>query len=598
MKLKYTLPKVSFAETLRVYRRFGSHLAGRRGKIALSGVAGLGISLLTIARPWPIKIALDYILMPTSAGRKRDVFDWLLQWDITSIIALTAAAVLIIAALRGLCAYGQEVLAKSVGHQIEAEIRLGLFSHIQRLPQSYHDYRETGELITRLTGDINLLQEMLVSTWVTLGSQVIIITGMLALMFWIDPTLALVGLAVMPLFLLAAFRFSGRIQRSARHQREKFGKMVASVQESFAGIAQVKGFARERQRERLIGKSVGRDYSANLKTTKLTASYARAVEMITAVGTAAVLWIGIHRALEGIITAGDLIIFITYLRGVYRPLQNIARHTTKVAKALSRAEKISEIFDLQPEVQDIPNPISAAEVRWDFAFKDVSFTYESGKRALDGFTCEIPAGKTTLIVGQTGAGKSTIAKLLLRLYSPDQGVITLDNRNIADYRIRSLRKRLTPLTQDAFLFRTSVRENIAFGKPGSSDAEIVGAALLVGAESFIADLPDGYETLVGEGGATLSGGQRQLISFARAALRNTPVMILDEPATGMDIYTEAHTRKAIEALCADRTFVIITHRLNFLELADWVIFVRNGAAVESGAPADLLGRESALRDYV
>ena len=598
MQIKYRLTKVDTRALRGAFRHFGVYLKAQKGRLVISGLSALGVSLVTLANPWPIKLALDYVLIPSQPSSTSDVFSWLSEWDPMTILAFSAIAVLVISTLRGLFAYSQEVQSKAVGHQLVAKIRLRLFSHIQRLPQSYHDYRDTGELMTRLTGDMNLVQELLVSTVITLASQLVIIIGMLSLMFWMDWRLALVGVGITPLFLFAALRFSGKIQHSARKQREKYGELVSSMQESFAGISQIKGYAREKQREKIVGKSLSSDARADLKTTKLAAGYTRAVELITAVGTALALWIGVNRALDGALSAGDLIIFLAYMRGVYRPLRGVARLTTKIAKATTRAEKIIEILNMEPEVRDKPDAISARDMQGGFEFSGVSFRYDSGKQALRDFQCRLPAKKTTLIIGPTGAGKSTLAKLLLRLYEPSSGTILLDGRNITDFKVRSLRKRMTPLTQNTFLFRATVAENIAFGKSHATAEEITLAARKASAHEFIEELPDGYETLLGEDGLTLSGGQRQLISFARAALRDTPVMIFDEPATGLDIHTEARAKAALASLRRDRTVVIITHRLHFLDLADHVVFMRDGSLVGEGPPDKLRNSCCAFAEYI
>ncbi len=374
--------------------------------------------------------------------------------------------------------------------------------------------------------------------------------------------------------------------------------MVASVQESLAGISQTKGFGREKEREKIVGKSLGRDAKANLRTTKLSASYTRVVELITALGSAIALFAGVLLTLEGKLTPGDLIVFLSYLRGVYRPIQGIARMTTKIAKATTRAEKILEIFDLEPEVRDVAGAKTARGVTGAFEFKNVSFTYINRKQALDNFSCHIPAGQTTLLVGPNGAGKSTVAKLVLRLYQPTSGALTLDGQDISAFQIRSLRKRMTPLTQDTFLFRTSIYDNIAFSKSHPTEEEVYAAAKKVGADTFIRELPDGYQTLVGEGGVTLSGGQRQLLSFARASLRDTPIMILDEPAGGLDIQIERDVLSAIKRLQKGRTFIIITHRLSYLDLADHIVFMRGGTTIEEGSLAALTERNGEFAKYI
>lgn len=597
MKIRYGLPKIDFGALRRVIAHFGVHLKLHKGKLVLSTVALLGISITTLLRPWPLKIIFDYVLLPENASK----ISWLTPlsgWEPMNVILLAAGAVLAFAVISSSLEYAQSVWAKTVGHAVLAAIRLQLFSHVQRLPQSYHDYRETGEIITRLTGDINLLQDLLVETFVKLMGQFVLIFGMLTVAFLLDWQLALLILTVMPLFVLAAYRFSGRIKSAASRQREKYGMMVASMEESIYGISQVKAFAQEKTREKLIGKSISRDFKANLKTTKLAANYARVVEIVTAVGTGIVLLIGARKALIGEISPGDLIIFVTYLRGIYRPIRMVADLSARTSKAIVRGEKIMEILEVKPEVEDHPGAVSARKIEGDIRFENVYFAYVAGNEVLKGMTLAIPAGKTTVLIGSTGAGKSTIAKLLLRLYEPTGGTIFIDGRDIGEYKIRSLRKRITSLTQETFLFRTTIEENISFGKSRATRQEIVNAARHVGADGFISKFADGYETMVGEGGVTLSGGQRQRISFARAALKDSPVMIFDEPATGLDIHSEKGAMEALRALKPGRTLLIITHRLNFLDLADWTAYIDDGRLVEQGTVEELLRRKGEFYTYV
>ncbi len=598
MRIRHRIPKLNIEGLRRVIGHFGSHLRPYRTKLVLSMLALLGVSSMTILRPWPLKLVIDYLLNPDRQVTNMPFLAPLSNWDPLSVALFAAVAVLAIAAVNGFLGYSQELLSKTVGHGVMASIRLQLFSHIQRLPQSYHDYRETGELMTRLTGDISLLQNLLVETFVNLASQLIIILGMLVIVFFIDWQLALLILAVMPLFIFASFGFSRRIKSAASKQRENFGKMVSSMEETLAGISQVKVFTQEKQRDKIISKSVNRDFKAGLKTTRLAANYARIVELITALGTGLVLFVGVRKALNGTISPGDLIIFLSYLRGIYRPIRSISKLSARIAKAIVRGEKVMEILEIMPEVTDREEAISARDVVGDIRFDKVDFAYTNDDLVLRELSCTIPPNKTTVLIGPTGAGKSTIAKLLLRLYEPSGGTIYIDGRDISEYRIQSLRKRINSLTQEVFLFRTSLKENIAFGKRHATRDEIEQAARLVGADGFIRKFPDGYDTQIGEGGLTLSGGQRQRISFARAALRNSPIMIFDEPATGLDVHAEKEAREALRALKPGRTLLIITHRLNFLELADWAIFIRDGKLVEEGDPLELLDNKKGFHEFV
>ncbi len=557
----------------------------------------LGTAVLTLLRPWPLKVVFDYILLPVDTSLRSSFLSFLKSWGPMKILLLAAGSVLALAVLKGVLNYSYNVLSQIVGHKLVAEIRLRVFSHVQRLPLSYHDYRETGDLMTRMTGDISLVQDLLVSTVITLGTQIILLAGMLSIMFVLNWKLAWIVAAMLPFFIFAAFRFSIQIRNQARKQREAYGKIVASVQESFAGISQVKSYAQEKEREKLIGKSVSKDVSANVKTTRLTANYERVVEIINALGICLVLWLGVREVMAAHISAGDLLVFLAYLQGIYRPLKGIADLTGKIAKATVRGDKLIELMEMKPEVDEIEQGISAKGIKGDIRFENVSFSYVNDIPILHNFSCSIPSGKTTLILGPTGAGKSTVAKLILRLYEPKSGEIHLDNRNIKDYRIRSIRKQITPLSQETFLFRMSIGENIGFGKRKATQEEIEQAARLVGADEFIKNLPEGYNTLVGEGGATLSGGQRQRISFARAALRQSPIMIFDEPATGLDVHAEKEAKDLLSRFGLDKTVLIITHRLHFLDLADWVVFLKDGMVVEEGTPEALLQRQGQFHEF-
>lgn len=588
IRLKFALPRTNPGSVARLFRAFSSDLRPHRGRLAGASAALLGESLVTLLQPWPVKIVFDRVLMPAAGSSGSDG---------GLVLALAALAVLALTAMRGALSYINAVQSAIVGHQLVASIRLRVFSHVQRLPLSYHDYRETGDLMTRLTGDISLLQDLLVTTTSTVVSRLVLVVGMVIVIFWLDPVLGAIALGIIPLLVLAAFRFTGRIRLAARKQREAYGRIVSSVQESLAGIAQVKGFAQEKSREKMIGKSSARDVKANVRTAKLTAHYTRTVEMISALGTCLVLFIGARRVMAGTISPGDLLVFLAYLHGMHKPLLSVARESSRVAKAVTRAEKIVELLDMRAEVQDAPEGRSASGIRGDIRFENVDFAYVAGSPILRGFTCRIPAGGTTVVLGPTGAGKSTLAKLLLRLYEPTAGRVTIDGAAIGDYRIRSLRKRVTPLLQDSFLFHMSIAENIAFGNENATPEQIAAAARLANAAEFIERLPDGYGTLVGEGGATLSGGQRQRLSIARAVLRESPVMILDEPTTGLDVGAETIARDALAALRKRCTLLVITHRLQFLELADWVVFVKDGRVLDEGTPAELQERCEAFREF-
>ncbi len=597
MRIKYNLPKIKFKSLRRIFKHFGGHLKKHKFRLVVGSASLLGVTFLSLLRPWPLKIVFDYILIKNNKIDTDSIMSFMYDLKTNEVLFIAAAGILLIAVVRGLLTYTYGIYSKIIGHNLVANIRMQLFSHVQRLPLSYHDYRETGELMTRMTSDISLLQDLLVSMVINLASQIVLIIGMFGIMFWLDWELAVIALAALPFFALAAVKFSFMIKDSARKQRLMYGKIVASVQETFAGISQVKTYSQEKRRERFIGRSIEKDTTANVKTARLTANYARVVDIITAVGMCAVLWVGTQKAIVNEISPGDLLIFLAYLRGIYRPLKTVAQLSTKIAKATVRGEKTIELLEMEPEVLEKEDGLSAKEIKGDIEFKSVNFSYIQEQKILNDFSCKIPKNKTTIIFGPTGAGKSTIAKLILRLYNVSNGTITVDGEKIEDYKIRSLRKRISPLAQETFLCRTTIAENIAFSKTKASIEQITEAAKLAGAHEFIQNFSEGYETLVGEGGLTLSGGQRQKISFARAAMRKSPIMIFHEPATGLDVHAEKEAKEILFRLKQERTMLVITHRINFLSLADWVIFVKDGKMIEQGTPQELFEKDGEFKKF-
>ncbi|HWO57522.1 MAG TPA: ABC transporter ATP-binding protein [bacterium] len=597
MKVRLRWPRFPLGELRRVYGYFGGHLREHRPALLGGAACLMGIALVEMARPWPLKLVFDHILLPQQAH-----VGWggtaLRDWSTTQILILASIGLLAIAVISGLLTYGQTMLLGAVGHRVVGGIRLQLFSHIQRLPQSYHDQRETGDLMMRLTGDLNLLKDLLVSIVITLGSRIVIVVGMLVAMLWMDWQLTLIALSIVPVLLAANTHFSTRIKSESRRQRRKEGMLADAVHQSFAGMTLTKVFAQEKRQEKRFSKGISSDVRAGLKIRRLEASFSRTVEIVTALGLCLVLWFGVRRVLAQELSAGDLLIFMSYIRQLYRPVRDTARLATRTSKAIVAAQRVMEVLDLKAPIEDHPGAVSAFGLQGATRFEGVTFAYSAGNPVLHNVSFAIPAGKTTAIIGPSGSGKSTIAKLLLRLYEPQTGRILIDERDYREYQLHSFRKQITSLTQDVTMFHASVRDNIAFSWPKATDDQIVAAAQSVGAHQFIMDLPNGYDTVLGEGGLTLSGGQRQRLAFARAALRDSRIMIFDEPATGLDADAERHAKQALLSLRNGRTLVIITHRLNFLELADHVIVVEDGRVTDEGDPVDLSGKPGRFQAFV
>ncbi len=582
--------EVSWPGLWRVFGRFRGHLRPHRRRLALGALAVLGLAFVELARPWPLKLVFDFVLMPERRIGRGGLLGGLDAVEPVTILVIAALGVILLSLLAAALSFAQSVLLGTVGQKVTGAIRLDLFAHVQRLPQSYHDYRQSGELLTRLTGDINLLKDLLVSTLVTVTSRFVTLAGMLAAMLYLNGPLTLVALGVMPLLLLTSLRFSGRLRETSRRQRKKEGQMSAAVHEGLSGVTVTKIFGREARYEALLGRSISSHVRAGLKATRLEAAYGRTVDVITALGTTLVMILGVQEVWRGSLSPGDLLIFLSYLRTAYKPLRDVADVSARLAKATAAGERILEILEMPVAAVDRPDAVSARGLRGKVQFRQVSFRYRPGEPVLRRLELEALDGCVTAIVGPSGAGKSTIGKLLLRLYEPEAGEILVDGRPVGNYRVRSLRDQISVLAQESFLFRMSLRENIAFGRPQARFEDIVAAARKVGVHEFIERLPEGYETLLGEGGQTVSGGQRQRIAFARAVLRDARILIFDEPASGLDPESERAAHEALAAIREDRTVLLITHRLGLLDLADHIAFVEEGTLVEEGFLAELLAR--------
>ena len=597
LHIKSPFPDIEMGKTRRVFRHFGYHLKPHKRALGTGGLALLAMTLVEIARPWPLKIIFDYVLLPNNTTGDWQFMEAIAAWEPFYIIALASGLMIGLSLIGAIFSQIHTLIFAKIGQKVAGAIRLELFTHVQKLPQSYHDYRQTGELMMRLTRDITLLKELLTSILVTLGSRFLIVLGMLAFMFYMNWRLTLIALGVLPLLMLVSLSFSVKMRHASKKQRKKEGQLSASVFEGVDGIVASKLFGQEKRHQSVLKKLISSATNAGLKAKRLQASYERWVDIITAVGMALVLFFGVQQVLAGSLSAGSLLVFISYLRSAYKPLRQISRLSANIAKATVSGERVLEILEMEPGTVDKPDGRSANHILGEITFSDVSLSYKSGQKALSHISLVLPAKQTTAIIGPSGAGKSSIAKLITRLYEPNSGQILIDQIPLEDYRVKSLRKQITVLSQESLLFRQTIRDNIAFGKPDATLDEILAAAKRVGAHDFIEELPKGYDTLIGEGGRTLSGGQSQRIAFARAALRDSRIMIFDEPTTGLDPSAESVAREAISLLKEDKTVLLITHRLSLLDMADWIVYMVDGSVVEQGTLESLLCWEGKFYEF-
>jgi ATP-binding cassette subfamily B protein len=551
---------------------------------ALAG-AGLGTIVLTaaqLAQPWPLKLVLDRIL-----GGHTGTFR-LSDGDIADL-AWIAGLVIAIAVVGAIASYYAQFWLDRAGQRIVHDLRIATYAHLQRLSLTFHDGRSKGDLVTRVTGDVNEVGTLFSESLGTVVSALLLLVGMLAVTVWLDPVLAIGVFAVTPLLALITFRYRRRLVLLARQERREEGEIASLAAETLSSMRVVKAFGSERfEHDRVERRSVLRR-EIGIYAARTEARFGGLVDSLGAVAGALVLALGAVRVSQGALTAGDLVVFTSYASRTYRPLRDIARQAGKMTRALARAERIAEVLASDEALDEMPRTAPRDRARGEVVFDDVGFAYPDGRVALRNVTLRVPAGSRVAIVGPSGAGKSTLAALLVRFYDPTSGNIRLDSLDARTYPLQWLRDQIGLLLQDTVLFRGSVADNIAYAVD-ASDAAVTRAAEAAGASSFIADLPDGYDTDLGPGGIGLSGGQRQRIGIARVLLRDPPLLVLDEPTTGLDPLSEAVVLEGLRTLMHGRTTVIVTHSTRLARSADQVIVLEEGRVVEAGPPTLLLSK--------
>ncbi|MBA2364324.1 MAG: ABC transporter ATP-binding protein, partial [Chloroflexia bacterium] len=474
-------------------------------------------------------------------------------------------------------------------------------AHMQRLSLSFHAKSSTGDLLTRLTGDVNMLRELLVASMLSFISEVVVLVGFVSVMFWMEWRLALASVVVIPVVFALVTVYSGRIRDATRKQRKREGELASRLHQALNGIHIVQLFAREDEEDERLRGLNKRSLRSGLKATRLEAQLNRAVELSLAVGTAVTLWLGALQVIAGRLTPGELIVFVSYMQSFYRPLRRISRVAERATKADSCVERITNVLDQASDVWDgwVVAPRSSGAFKGALRFRDMTFEYKPGRPVLREIDFAIAPGQTVALVGPTGAGKSTLLGLVPRLWDPSSGVVEVDGRDVRDYTLKSLRDQIAVVPQDGMLFSGTIRENILYGKPEATVVDLEAAARAARIHDHIVSLPEGYDTSVGERGVTLSGGQRQRLAIARALVKDAPIVLLDEPTTGLDAESESLVMEALDRLLEGRTALVIAHRLATVRRADLILVLDEGRVVESGTHEDLLaagGRYRALYD--
>ena len=573
----------------RTFWRFRKAAAPHAWAMGGGALLVIFVAAMQVALPWPMKIIVDDVLQPLGKSGTETTPEFLGLGSLNplQLLLLAASALLVLTVMNAAADYLGTLLLNGVGEKTMATIRADVFVHLQRLSLSFHDKQRLGDLVTRTTTDVDYVRSLMVSMLSVLLPNIFILGFITTICVLVDPTFALIGLAVAPLMFVTVLVYRRRIKSASKEARSKDSDIAAAMSETFASVRVMQTYTSETHHEEAFRFRNDGRMNAGLRVIRLQSMFSPLVDVIAALGTVLVLWIGAQRVLDGTMTLGLLLVFIAYLKAMYSPMKSLAKLTTVISRGQASAERIQEILDTAPAIADEPDAVPAPRLTGGVELRNVSFGYQD-RDVLHEINLKAEPGSLVAITGPTGAGKSSVVSLIPRLYDTTAGTVLLDGIDIRKLQVPTVRKQISMVLQESILFRGSIYENIAYGCESVSREQVLAAAEAAYVDEFVRDLPLGYDTPVAERGVTLSGGQRQRIAIARALMRDSPIVILDEPTSGLDAISEQYVMQGLDRLMAGRTVIVIAHRLSTLKRADRIYVLDHGRIIESGRHEELV----------